>query len=73
MVRPPAGSDLRDLAVKYYGNPDLWFLIADFNDLPSSEVPANPSGPSDNGGPPIYIPRQSDYTTALVQVWGADA
>lgn len=72
IVRPPAGSDLRDLAAdpKYYGNPDDWILIADYNDLDSSEVPATPTGPSDLGAPPIYIPRKTSATTALTQVWG---
>ena len=65
-VRPPAGSDLRDLAVKYYGDPDLWILIADYNDLDSSEVPGTPIGASDTGAPPILIPRQ----TTLTQLWG---
>jgi hypothetical protein len=72
ILRPPAGSDLRDIAAKpeIYGNPDLWWLIADFNNLPSSEVPATPTGPSDTGAPPIYVPQQTDYQTALTQVWG---
>lgn len=63
--RPPVGSDLRDLAVKYYANADDWDIIADYNDLPDSEVPANPSGPSDDGGPPIYIPRLPDMPSQL--------
>jgi hypothetical protein len=72
ILRPPAGTDLRDIAAKpeIYGDPDLWWLIADFNNLPSSEVPAAPSGPSDNGAPPIYVPRRVDYATALTSVWG---
>ena len=70
IVRPPAGSDLRDLAIKYYGNSDLWILIADFNDLDTSEVPATPAGPSDLGAPPIYVPAQADYATVLTEVWG---
>lgn len=70
IVRPPAGSDLRDLALRYYGNPDLWILIADFNDLDTSEVPSTPTGPSELGAPPIYIPRQTDYATVLTEVWG---
>jgi hypothetical protein len=72
ILRPPAGSDLRDIAAKaeIYGDPDLWYYIADFNDLPSSEVPASPSGPSDNGAPPIYVPRLTDRSTALTQTWG---
>ena len=72
ILRPPAGTDLRDIAAKpeIYGDPDLWWLIADFNNLPSSEVPAAPSGPSDNGAPPIYVPRLPDSSTALTQTWG---
>jgi hypothetical protein len=71
VVRPPAGSDLRDLAIKYYnGNSDLWVLIADFNDLDTSEVPATPAGPSDLGAPPIYIPAQVNYSTAMTEAWG---
>jgi hypothetical protein len=70
IVRPPAGSDLRDVAAKYYGNPDPWILIADFNDLDSSEVPATSSGPSDLGAPPIYVPAQASYQTVLQEAWG---
>jgi hypothetical protein len=69
-VRPAAGSDLRDLAVVYYGNPDLWIIIADFNNLPSSEVPATPLGVSEDGAPPIYIPRASNYPSDLLDTWG---
>ena len=70
IVRPPAGTDLRDLAIQYYGNSDLWILIADYNDLDSSEVPATAAGVSANGAPPIYIPRQTDYVEMLEQLWG---
>ena len=70
IVRPPAGSDLRDLAVKFYGDPDLWLLIADYNDLDTSEVPATPTGPSDTGAPPIYIPRHSDISADQTNTWG---
>ena len=70
IVRPPAGSDLRDLAVQYYGDPDLWLLIADFNDLDTSEIPGTPSGPSDLGAPPIYIPRLADSSTVMTETWG---
>ena len=69
--RPPAGSDLRDLAVKYYGDAELWALIAEFNDLDTSEVPATPTGPSDIGAPPILVPDQTLYTAMLDQMWGA--
>ena len=70
IVRPPAGSDLRDVSMVYYGNPDLWVLIADFNDLASSEIPATPVGPSELGAPPIYVPAQASYQTVLEEVWG---
>lgn len=70
--RPPAGSDLRDLAAKYYdGNCDLWVLIADFNDLDTSEVPATPQGPSDLGAPPILIPDATAYAAMMAALWGA--
>jgi hypothetical protein len=73
VIRPAAGTDLRDIAAKpeYYGDPDLWILIADYNNLPTSEVPAGPMGASDDGAPPIYIPRQTDYVTAMQQIWGS--
>jgi hypothetical protein len=71
-VRPPAGSDLRDLAAKYYdGNSELWVLIAEFNDLDSSEVPATPTGPSDLGAPPILIPDATAYAATMSALWGA--
>lgn len=70
--RPPAGSDLRDLAAKHYdGNTDLWVLIADANDLDSSEVPATPTGPSDTGAPPILIPDPTAYAAMLASLYGA--
>jgi hypothetical protein len=74
VVRPPAGSDLRDQAVKYYGDSTLWPCIAVFppNNLPTSEVPATPTGPSDTGAPPIYIPRLTSASTALAALWGAE-
>jgi len=74
VVRPPAGADLRDLAVTYYGDSTLWPCIAVFppNNLPTSEVPATPTGPSDVGAPPIYIPRLTSASTALAALWGAE-
>jgi hypothetical protein len=57
-VRPPEGTDLRDLALQYYGDPDLWYIIAQFNGLEGSAVPANPTGPSDNPAPALQIPRR---------------
>ena len=71
IVRPPAGSDLRDLAVTYYGNGDLWYYIADANDLDTSEVPRTPTGASDTGAPPIYVPRLAAQSTVLTQTWGS--
>jgi hypothetical protein len=40
-VRVPAvvGMDLRDLAIDYYGNADLWFRIAERNGLDDSRIP----------------------------------
>lgn len=69
--RPPAGTDLRDLAVRYYGDAELWVIIADFNDLDTSLVPSTPMGPSDNGSPPILIPDATAYAAASAAVWGA--
>jgi len=59
-VRAPAGTDLRDLAAQYYGDADLWWQIADFNNLPGSRVPDYPTGPSDDPGRPIRIPNRSN-------------
>jgi len=66
VIRPPAGADLRDYALKYYGDPDNWIVIADYNGLDSSEVPATPTGPSEWGAPPIYVPRLTAQNAALV-------
>ena len=70
IVRPPAGSDLRDVSMVYYGNSDLWYVIADANDLDTSEVPGTPVGPSELGSPPIYVPRLVDYSTVMTETWG---
>lgn len=56
-VRAPAGVDLRDLALQYYGDADAWWSIADYNDMDSSEVPAPPIGPADRAPLLIRIPR----------------
>lgn len=56
-LRVSAGSDLRDIARKYYGDPDLWWEIADYNGWDSSEVPANPTGPSDRVAMMLKVPR----------------
>lgn len=55
---PPVGSDLRDLAQKYYGDPDLWWMIAQYNGIVGSRVPALPDKASDNPARPIGIPRK---------------
>jgi hypothetical protein len=55
--RVPAGTDLRDLALKHYGDADSWWAIAQYNNFPSSEVPAPPAGPSDDPALPVQIPR----------------
>jgi hypothetical protein len=51
------GTDLRDLAARFYGDPDSWWTIAEFNGIDGSAVPAPPSGPSDAPARPIQIPR----------------
>ncbi len=56
-VVAPAGTDLRDLAIRYYGTPDGWLAIADANGIAGSAVPASPTGPSDQPNRPIVIPR----------------
>lgn len=56
-VRAPAGTDLRDLSLKYYGTADLWWAIANFNNIDGSAVPSPPGGPSDDPARPINIPR----------------
>lgn len=56
-VMAPAGSDLRDLALKYYGDADSWWAIADYNNLGTSAVPMPPTGPSDHPALTILIPR----------------
>jgi len=70
ILRPPAGSDLRDIAARpeIYGNPDLWWVIADYNNLASSEVPATPTGASDDGAPAIYVPRLTGAEQALIEL-----
>lgn len=63
-VRAPAGTDLRDLAAQYYGDPDLWWLIANANDIDGSAVPSSPTGPSDSPGRPLRIPRPQSGTSS---------
>lgn len=63
-VRAPAGTDLRDLAFRFYGDPRLWEAIARANGIEGSAVPQPPGGPSDDPGRPIVIPRQQPGTTA---------
>lgn len=56
-IRAPAGTDLREIALQQYGDPDGWITIANFNNFPDSRVPMPPSGPSDVTGVPIQIPE----------------
>lgn len=62
-LRPVPGSDLRDVAREWYGDPDLWYIIADFNNLSSSVVPFPPDGLSDNSNPPIRVPQRPQGVT----------
>jgi hypothetical protein len=71
-VRLPAGSDLRDEAMRRWGDPNMWALIADFNDMDSSLVPDTPTGPSDTGAPPILIPDPTAYAAVIASTWGGD-
>lgn len=58
-VRATPGTDLRDLARQYYGDPDQWYVIAAFNGLVGSRVPDPPSAnPADRQGRPIQVPRR---------------
>lgn len=56
-VIAPAGTDLRDLALKFFGDADAWQAIAIANDITGSAVPAAPTGPSDTPNRAIIIPR----------------
>jgi hypothetical protein len=58
-VWPVPGTDLRDLAYEFYGDADLWYVIADYNNLPSSAVPMPPNGVTDFRGAPIKIPSRA--------------
>lgn len=63
-VRPPVGSDLRDIAIQFYDDPDMWWQIADYNGLDSSEVPPVPVGFSDDPARAILIPRKATGANA---------
>lgn len=67
-VHAAAGTDLRDLALRFYGNADLWFTIAKYNGLSTSLVPALPDGPSDQPGRLIQVPAQSGAVKSVGDV-----
>jgi hypothetical protein len=67
-VQAPAGVDLRDLALQYYGDPDQWYAIAHYNGLVGSRVPNNPDGPSDTRVTTIKIPQPGSVTTKVGDV-----
>jgi hypothetical protein len=50
----------------------MWVLIADMNDMDTSEVQAAPTGPSDTGAPPILIPDPTAYAAMMASLWGAE-
>lgn len=56
------GSDLRDVARQYYGDPDLWTIIANFNGLDSSRVPDKPNGVHADPVRALRIPRRPEGT-----------
>lgn len=63
-VQAIPGTDLRDLAAQYYGTPELWWLIAQANDIDGSAVPAAPTGASDQPNRPLIIPRPQSGTSS---------
>lgn len=67
-VNAPAGTDLRDLALRFYNDPDSWYAIAKYNGLSTSKVPALPDGPSDVVGRLIRIPQRSGAVTGVGDV-----
>jgi len=67
-VFAPAGTDLRDLALQFYGDPDLWYAIAKYNNLSTSRVPDLPTGPNDQAGLAIRIPKQTGSVTSVGDV-----
>jgi hypothetical protein len=67
-VQVSGGTDLRDLALKYYGDSSLWYAIAHANGLSSSRVPDNPDGPSDRLVETIKIPQQSGVVSSVSDV-----
>jgi hypothetical protein len=54
------GTDLRDLARQFYGDPDTWTILANFNGLDSSRVPDKPNGPTADRVVTIQIPRRQE-------------
>lgn len=65
-VVAPAGTDLRDLSIRYYGDPSGWIAIADANGIAGSAVPVAPTGPSDQPNRPLVIPRLQPGTASDV-------
>lgn len=63
-VRAPAGTDLRDLALQFYGDADGWWAIANANGIDGSAVPPAPAGASDDPARPIIIPRLHSGTSS---------
>lgn len=64
-VLAPAGVDLRDLALQFYGDPDQWYAIAHYNGIVGSRVPDMPTGPSDQRAGTIRIPQPGGVTTRV--------
>lgn len=58
-IRVPPGTDLRDLAMQYYGDPDDWYPIAVASGFRDSVVPSSPSLPSDVTSFTVRIPRRA--------------
>ena len=67
-VQVSGGTDLRDLAMTYYGDPDTWWAIAHANGLTSSRVPDNPTGPSDQRVQTLKIPKTTGVVAKVSDV-----
>lgn len=58
-IRVPPGTDLRDIAQQYYGDPDDWYPIALASGFADSTVPPNPSAQSDITSFTVRVPRRA--------------
>ena len=64
------GTDLRDVALRHYGDPDVWFVIAQANGFRDSIVPPAPSQTADLVPRPVDIPRRPEGDLADLRAQG---